>query len=1230
MSTVKSNDGFAILNKPAAASEPGGTDGIRFPYPVVGIVKDNIDPFRQGAIRVWIETSENPSQNPDDDKSWVTCYFLSPFFGSTEASAGTDTYGTYKTNPSSYGMWYSPPDIGSRVLCVFVQGKSSQGYWIGGIPNPLLLHMVPAIGGREDVVPNKGEAASMADAPRLPAAGLNTNNPAISQSITYLDEATPVHSYTAAILQQQGLIRDAIRGVIGTSATRESPSRVGWGVSTPGRPIYQGGYDDTNLTKVLDEGIDQSQLKVIGRRGGHSIVMDDGDILGRDQLVRIRTAGGHQIIMHDKNQVLSILHSNGQSYIEFGKEGTIDMYSTNSINMRSQGDINLHADRDVNINGNKNTKINTNGDLELTSAKKTKHSVGTTYNLSSGMIMTIKGGLGLALDSGGVASLSGSLLTFVKGKVLMLNSFASPLIAQDVKGSDIITNIDNIWTPDQGFVNVPNAIASICSRVPAHYPWDDSNKGVDLQVDLSKANAIPDDPNAQVSKINAEAAQIEGQISSGIMSNSPSLTGVSENLNNLNSAAMFAAQSQVNAGTPFAASNRNGYAIVDVNGKKEIRIGPAGMPISQLESGGILKPGAAALIENNLNKGMSAEQAFATNLFTGKAGAKNFQELIASYTSQASAANASYQRAQSELIQAGVVTGTAAPNQEAGVTLAAATSGTAAVAARVAQATGSNTANNIARKADQITTTISYANQAVGAVNTADKPITAAIQFMEKNPKFAGKINYSQGTTGAALSVVKEGIGRLEAGQPVNLGFLVAAKGMERFTNFSIRGTSQGGLAGYVSNQFINSANTYTSTFINSLKNNFKNNVNGTVAINSAFAQAGLASQAKLLNLQTTAIGAAQSIKAAGYFLQAGQFSLASNALATGLGSIPGIGGYVTTINNAVQTIRTAITELPGQIKNVFSSFDAAVKSVSFAQKTSQLTGVTVGASKASQNLAGIFGGPAGGGISGIFGSAKAGFDSVVQAGAAALGSVFNIMNAVASVASLFGGKRKIRKGVSKEKTVSRTGINQQILRTIGDPKIPPPIFIEGVSELQVQELNKLRERARQQTLNRGTNANNPNNPRNQGTSGIPTNVITDATLGGQFTNSFAPGTVRTNSGITNFSGTGSTTRQLEVDQAQSINSDLAKIDQARQNYSFVSSNFPQGSPEILAARNALDSAVAQQQVSNNVSGSALPITPTNPTQYNINQIPPQYRAFYMKFRKLPPQAKVLPDGTII
>jgi hypothetical protein len=331
-----------------------------------------------------------------------------------------------------------------------------------------------------------------------------------------------------------------------------------------------------------------------------------------------------------------------------------------------------------------------------------------------------------------------------------------------------------------------------------------------------------------------------------------------------------------------------------------------------------------------------------------------------------------------------------------------------------------------------------------------------------------------------------------------------------------------------------------------------------------------------------------------------------------------------------VQTIRTAVTQLPGQIKEVFTAFNNATKAVSFANKTSQLTGVTVGASKATQGLSGILGGPAGGGLSGIFGSAKAGFDSVVQAGSAALGSVFNIMNAVASIASLFGGKRKIRKGVSKEKTVSRTGINKQILSTIGDPKIPPPIFIEGVSELQVQELNKMRERARQQVLNRGVNANNPNNPANQGVAGIPKNVISDSTMGGQFTNSFAPGTVRTNAGSTNFNGTGVATRTIQAEDAQALSTEVRNIALARQQYDFVAANYPQGSPEILAAKNKVDSLTAQNQLSSTSLNTPIPITPTNPTQYRIEQIPAKYRGFYARFRKLPPEAKVLPDGTII
>ena len=109
-----------------------------------------------------------------------------------------------------------------------------------------------------------------------------------------------------------------------------------FGISTPGRPIYEGGYDDTTIADaVKDDSIPDKNFKVVGRRGGHSVVLDDGDIAGKDQLMRFRTSSGHMIMMNDSIQSLFIIHANGQSYIELGREGTIDMYSTNSVNIRT-------------------------------------------------------------------------------------------------------------------------------------------------------------------------------------------------------------------------------------------------------------------------------------------------------------------------------------------------------------------------------------------------------------------------------------------------------------------------------------------------------------------------------------------------------------------------------------------------------------------------------------------------------------------------------------------------------------------------------------------------------------------------------------------------------------------------------------------------------------------------------------------------------------------------------
>ena len=107
--------------------------------------------------------------------------------------------------------------------------------------------------------------------------------------------------------------------------------------------------------------------------------MDDGDVDGVDQLVRIRTSLGHQILLSDSAQTLFIIHSNGDSWIELGKEGTIDMYATNSVNIRTQGDLNLHADNNMNFHAKKNLNIFAEN-INAESEKSTSLRVGQDYS----------------------------------------------------------------------------------------------------------------------------------------------------------------------------------------------------------------------------------------------------------------------------------------------------------------------------------------------------------------------------------------------------------------------------------------------------------------------------------------------------------------------------------------------------------------------------------------------------------------------------------------------------------------------------------------------------------------------------------------------------------------------------------------------------------------------------------------------------------------------------------
>lgn len=759
--------------KPAGLTQAAKPDAGGAPVrnvPVFGIVKDNIDPNRAGRIFVYI--SDNSGKDPNSRDSWTPVSLLTPFYGRTTPSSGDSGYGKYIENPSSYGEWHSPPDIGTTVICFFVNGDMNYGFYVGAIPEPEALQMVPAIGATENIIANSGEAEGYGGATRLPVTNINTNNSGVADTPLYLEEPKPVHSYAAAIFNEQGLIRDPIRGPISTSAQRESPSRVGWGVSTPGRPIYEGGYTDETISDKISEGKGAGGLKVVARRGGHTLVMDDGDVIGRDQLIRIRSSLGHQILMSDDGQTLFIIHSNGQSYIELGKEGTVDVYSTNSINLRTQGDLNLHADRHININATKELRLK--GEIIVVdSEKEFSHRVGTDYKLFVLGAMTSKVNGAMSFASQDDASLASTSITYINGSKINLNTGATSTIPKQVEPIVIQAHTDTLYDSSRGFLAAPGKLLSIVSRAPAHTPWANAGQGVDVKVDLNASGNLPEAPAPTIQNVNLQAENATPtEVSVAQASTVPSTEPISEALD-VNSTGAILGAMAVDAGTgstPIAA--QEGSAIVQENGISVAKIGVFAQSPKDMETAGVLKPGSATVINRLISSGTPLQNAMSSNMFTGKPGALNLNNYISNPAAQARGQVANLQRSQTSLTQAGLITGKESPSQLAGLVLSTAKSGLAATTSVVkqlgplTQLGRNNNANSSILKA------ISTGNNAVNVIQNvtgALGSISKSVDALSKAQNLGGVLQSVKGISGAAFSAIRSAMKPLTPGVPQNL-----------------------------------------------------------------------------------------------------------------------------------------------------------------------------------------------------------------------------------------------------------------------------------------------------------------------------------------------------------------------------------------------------------------------------------------------------------------------------
>ena len=453
------------------------------PGPYIGIVKENVDETRMGILKVEIPSLGN---NTSNSGALYACRYLSPFYGVKSPNAvDPSNVASFESSQHSYGMWMVPPDIDTQVLVLFVEGKTSNAFWIGCVADKLINHMTPGIAASEDTFspPSTGDFSLSKEqiygTASVPAGEVNKslfNDAKLVGGVDRLKK--PIHPF-AETLRQQGLIQDKVRGTTTSSARRESPSAV-FGISTPGR-ITPG----SKKSKIGP--IDKTRTTETTRGTGHTFVLDDGDANGDSQLVRLRSASGHQILLNDSAGVVYIANGSGNAWMEFSANGSIDVYSGGSVSVRSRGDMNFHSDANINMFSQNDIRMSAAGKLVLDGGLIQQHSDShIQMQATEGSIMAkapignylVDVGTNIIQQSKGAQHLIGQQIHFNSVGYInnLLETFGRTSI-QDPSGTgtqrEIIPDVSPVAKYLSGPLKVyPQGNVSMSGmRVPTHEPY---------------------------------------------------------------------------------------------------------------------------------------------------------------------------------------------------------------------------------------------------------------------------------------------------------------------------------------------------------------------------------------------------------------------------------------------------------------------------------------------------------------------------------------------------------------------------------------------------------------------------------------------------------------------------------------------------------------------------------------------------------------------------------------
>jgi predicted chitinase len=501
------------------------------PGPYLAEVTNHLDSTYMGMLEVAL-VKGLPSSTKSEGETYVVKY-LSPFGGSTSVRYEGTNSSDFNDVQKSYGFWMIPPDVGTTVMVIFIGGDPNQGYWFGCVQDMFQNHMTPGIAASKQVAATK-EQLDKYGVEYLPVAEFHKKSRSNLDNPNPERYLKPIHPFADRLLQQ-GLLADTVRGVTSSGARREIPSQV-YGISTPG-PV-----DDSPGAKRGKIGYQGNVQAPVSRLGGTTFVMDDGDVNGQNELVRIRTRTGHQILMHTSQDLIYIANSKGTAWIELSSNGKIDIFAQDSVSIHTENDFNFRADRDINFEAGRNIHVKAGKNMETnitgynyltvdgeqkifvrgthdeTINGLTKVTIGNSYSLNVSNDIKLGAGATLNLASegnfnvgtAGQLGLGASGQVLVSGSAIHLNGPSAPAPAVP-ENAEIPPDLPLFSLPNRkksaGWSNKnfykSSQIKSIMQRVPTHEPWDQleninppqfSPQATDVTLANRTENGIPPNP----------------------------------------------------------------------------------------------------------------------------------------------------------------------------------------------------------------------------------------------------------------------------------------------------------------------------------------------------------------------------------------------------------------------------------------------------------------------------------------------------------------------------------------------------------------------------------------------------------------------------------------------------------------------------------------------------------------------------------------------------------------